>query len=80
MTIEVAAESTLPVVLSLDAPVTLSPGEIIDLPLLISAPAAALTRPNEIVTIRACALEQGRCDSEDTRFLGPASIPAGGER
>jgi cytochrome c oxidase accessory protein FixG len=80
MTIEVTAVSELPVALSLDGPVALSPGEIIDLPLRISAPAAALTRQSATVTIQACALEQGRCDREDTRFLGPASIPTGGGR
>ncbi|MFU8816285.1 MAG: hypothetical protein ACNA7W_13125, partial [Pseudomonadales bacterium] len=56
-------------------PVRLAAGEIIDLPLLISAPRQALAQPNTAVTIEACAMEAGRCDTEITRFLGPASLP-----
>jgi cytochrome c oxidase accessory protein FixG len=71
MTVAVTAESDLPVTLSLTGPVRLDAGEIVDLPLLISVPAAALTRANVPVTISACALEAARCNTEVTRFLGP---------
>jgi cytochrome c oxidase accessory protein FixG len=78
MTVEVSASSELPVTLSITQPVRLAGGEIIDLPLLVSVPKAAMTQPNSAVTIQACASEAQRCDTEVTRFLGPASVPGGG--
>ncbi len=67
----VTAESAVPVTLSRTEPVSLAPGELLDLPLTLSAPAAALHSPNVAVTLRVCEPEGGRCDVEQTRFLGP---------
>ena len=75
MTVRISAVSELPVTLSVGEPVSLAAGEIIDLPLLISAPLQAMARPNMAVDIHACTLETQRCDTETTRFLGPASVP-----
>jgi cytochrome c oxidase accessory protein FixG len=71
VTLQVSASSTLPVALSQHQPVALSPGELLDLPMTLSAPADALDSPNVPVTIRVCERESGRCDAEQTRFLGP---------
>jgi cytochrome c oxidase accessory protein FixG len=79
ITVAVTATSDLPLTLSLTQPVALAAGEIIDLPLLISVPQTALTRPNVAVTVEACALETQRCDTEVTRFLGPFSAPGTGD-
>src|SRR5690606_19602182 len=72
-TLTVEAESSLAVTLSLDEPVRLAPGELLDLPLTLTVPASALTTPNIAVAIRVCEQQTGRCDIEETRFLGPAS-------
>jgi cytochrome c oxidase accessory protein FixG len=70
-TMSLAAESPLPVAMTPNAPVTLAPGELLDLPLSLSVPADAVTTPNAPVTIRLCNTDTGRCDAEQTRFLGP---------
>lgn len=71
VTIEVAAADAVPLLSSQRAAVSLAPGELLDLPLSLSAPRAALPSPNLAVTIRACDAD-GRCDAEQSRFLGPA--------
>lgn len=72
-TLVVTAESSLPVTLSQTGSISVSAGERLDLPLILSAPEAALEMPNVPVTIRLCEPRTGRCDAEETRFLGPAS-------
>jgi polyferredoxin len=72
-TLTIRAESTPPVKLSQTKPVTLSPGELLDLPLTLSLPADTMSTPNIPVTIRICEQNAGRCDTEQTRFLGPTS-------
>ena len=52
-------------------PPVLAPNELLDLSLILSAPASAVTAPNSEVTIRLCDTDTGRCDTEATRFLGP---------
>jgi len=72
-TLTVTAESPLPVQLSQTEPVALAPGELLDLPLTLSAPQDAMETSNMPVIIRVCAQDSGRCDTEETRFLGPSS-------
>ncbi|HEX7034680.1 MAG TPA: FixG Ig-like domain-containing protein, partial [Pseudomonadales bacterium] len=72
-TLTVEADSSPAVTLSLEEPVRLAPGELLDLPLTLTVPASALTASNIGVTIRVCEPRTGRCDIEETRFLGPAS-------
>ncbi len=72
-TVTVSAVSALPVQLSITEPVRLAPEDLLDLPLTVTAPRSLLTVPNVPVTIRICEQQSGRCDSEQTRFLGPRS-------
>lgn len=69
--LSLAAESPLPVTMTPTAPVTLAPNELLDLPLMLSVAADAVTTANAPVTIRLCDTDTGRCDAEQTRFLGP---------
>lgn len=70
-TVAVSVESALPMTIEPTEPVVLAPNELLDLSLILSAPASAVTAPNSEVTIRLCDTDTGRCDTEATRFLGP---------
>ncbi|MEQ8861027.1 MAG: cytochrome c oxidase accessory protein CcoG [Pseudomonadales bacterium] len=72
ITLTLEARSTVPLTVSRTTPVVLSPAELLDLPLLLTAPADALPGSNMPVTIRVCEAASGRCDEERTSFLGPA--------
>lgn len=71
VSLNLAAESPLPVTMTATDPVTLAPNELLDLPLTLSVAEDAVTTVNAPVTIRLCNTETGRCDAEQTRFLGP---------
>ncbi|MDZ7669017.1 MAG: cytochrome c oxidase accessory protein CcoG [Gammaproteobacteria bacterium] len=68
----VSVDSAMPLEVSQTEPVRIAGGEMLDLPLNLSAPGAALPSANVPVTVRVCDQASGRCDSEETRFLGPA--------
>jgi cytochrome c oxidase accessory protein FixG len=72
-TLTVNAESPLPITQSQPEPITLAPGELLDLPFELQLRADALSIPNVPITIRVCEASSGRCDTERTRFLGPTS-------
>jgi cytochrome c oxidase accessory protein FixG len=72
-TVEVDVSSDLPVRASLEQPVTLAPGERVDLPLTLTAPRDAISVPSSDVDVRVCSVDTGRCDTQQTRFLGPSS-------
>jgi cytochrome c oxidase accessory protein FixG len=67
--------------MSIDAPVTLAsslaeslalgPGELLDLPLTLSARPADLPAPNFEVSVRVCDVATNRCREATTRYLGP---------
>ena len=49
----------------------LGPGELLDLPLTLTARPEDLTAPNFELTFRACHETTGRCRETTTRYLGP---------
>jgi cytochrome c oxidase accessory protein FixG len=72
MSLRVAVDGPIPVTVSLTDPITLSPGERLDLPLVLGVSAAELTSASLPLTVRACDDTSGRCDRERTTFLGPS--------
>ncbi len=70
MTLSLEVRSDLPLQVSGSTRIELSPVELLDLPLTLSAPQSAISSPNVEVEIVLCEAG-GRCDSETTRFLGP---------
>jgi len=72
-TLALEVRSVLPLSVSAQSSIALAPAELLDLPLTLSVPADALTSPNVAVEIVLCEPSSGRCDTETTRFLGPAS-------
>ena len=47
------------------------PGEVLDIPLTLSAPADALSTPTTQVILELCEVDGNRCYSEKTSFFGP---------
>jgi polyferredoxin len=71
-TLTLQVTSDLPLRVSTETPIVLDPVELLDLPLTLSAPAAAVRTPNVEVEIEVCDTRTGLCDAEKTRFLGPS--------
>ncbi|MCB1686042.1 MAG: cytochrome c oxidase accessory protein CcoG, partial [Pseudomonadales bacterium] len=73
----VVVESALPIELisadAVAAALASEPGELVDAPMTLSAPAAAIQSPNTPVTITLCETSSGECVSEVSSFLGPTS-------
>jgi polyferredoxin len=71
----VAIESTLPIELvsadTLAAALASDPGELVDAPMTLSAPAATIQTPSTPVIITLCETTSGECVYEVSSFLGP---------
>jgi cytochrome c oxidase accessory protein FixG len=67
----VSTSSTPPTTPSVTGAVALEPGEMLDLPLTLSADGSGSGSANIPVLVRACEARTGRCDTEQTRFLRP---------
>lgn len=73
--VELAFRIDAPVALSssiADLP-TLAPGELLDLPLTLTARRSELQLTNFAVTLQVCDAASARCRSVETRYLGPST-------
>jgi cytochrome c oxidase accessory protein FixG len=70
--LEVTVESQVPLASSLASSLELDPGELIDLPLTLSAAPADLTLPAFELGVRACDA-RAHCRTASTSFLAPSS-------
>ncbi|MEM8768488.1 MAG: cytochrome c oxidase accessory protein CcoG [Pseudomonadota bacterium] len=72
-TIEVVSDLPLTVERSdqLAASLASLAAEVLDLPLILSAPREAVALPTVPVTVRLCEVDSGHCDEEQTTFFGP---------
>jgi polyferredoxin len=69
--LRMSIDSPVAIASSVAESLALGPGELLDLPLTLSARPADLPAPNFEVSVRICDVASDRCRAETTRYLGP---------
>jgi len=64
-------DAPMPLASSIQQLISLAPGELLDLPLTLTARPETLTAANVELGIRLCETTTGRCSNAITRYLGP---------